>query len=126
MASLQSGNSNFVHIGLSSLSIGYVNACFQEQQQNHNKKKNDQSCFLLKITFPTFIFLPGFSFMNINESQDCRGKESAFFFLHYHFHPLHRLLDIGQEITAESSPLHIASSQTRTGNFGFQAEVANH
>ena len=39
MASLQSGNSNFVHIGLSSLSIGYVNACFQEQQQKHNKKK---------------------------------------------------------------------------------------
>ena len=39
MASLQSGNSNFVHIGLSSLSISYLNACFQEQQQNNNKKK---------------------------------------------------------------------------------------
>ena len=35
---------------------------------------------------------------------------------HYHFHPLHRRLDISQVITAESSPLHIASSQTRTGN----------
>ena len=32
---------------------------------------------------------------------------------HYHFHPLHRQLDISRAITAESSPLHIASSRTR-------------
>ena len=38
---------------------------------------------------------------------------------HYHFHPLHRHLDISRAITAESSPLHIASSRTRTGNLGF-------
>ena len=37
----------------------------------------------------------------------------------YHFHPLHRHLDISRSITAESSPLHIASSRTRTGNFWF-------
>ena len=30
----------------------------------------------------------------------------------YHFHPLHRHLDISQAITAESSPLHIAGSRT--------------
>ena len=35
---------------------------------------------------------------------------------HYHFHPLHRHLDISRAITAESSPLHIASSRTRPGN----------
>ena len=35
---------------------------------------------------------------------------------HYHFHPLHRRLDISRVITTESSPLHIASSRTRTGN----------
>ena len=35
--------------------------------------------------------------------------------LHFHFHPLHRHLDISRPITAESSLLHIASSQTRTG-----------
>ena len=34
----------------------------------------------------------------------------------YHFHPLHRHLDISWAITAESSPLHIASSRTQTGN----------
>ena len=37
----------------------------------------------------------------------------------YHFHPLQRHLDISREISAESSPLHIASSRTRTGNLRF-------
>ena len=35
---------------------------------------------------------------------------------HYHFHPLYRHLDISRAVTAESSPLHIGSSRTRTGN----------
>ena len=34
----------------------------------------------------------------------------------YHFHPLHRHLDISRAITADISPLHIASTRTRTGN----------
>ena len=37
--------------------------------------------------------------------------------LRYHFYPLHRHLDISWAITAQSSPLHIASSQTRTGSW---------
>ena len=37
----------------------------------------------------------------------------------YHFHPLHRHLDISRAIAAESSPLHIAGSRTRTGNLWF-------
>ena len=48
------------------------------------------------------------------------------FFPHYHFHPLQRHLDISQTITAESAPLHMGSSRTRTGTFSFQAHVANH
>ena len=35
---------------------------------------------------------------------------------HYHFHLLHRHLDISRSITAESSPLHIANSRTQTEN----------
>ena len=31
---------------------------------------------------------------------------------HYHFHPLHRHLDISRAITVKSSPLHIASIRT--------------
>ena len=38
---------------------------------------------------------------------------------HYHFHLLHRQLDIRRAITAESSPLYIASSRTRPGNLWF-------
>ena len=38
---------------------------------------------------------------------------------HYHFHLLHRHLDISWAITAESLPLHIGSSWTRTGIFWF-------
>ena len=34
----------------------------------------------------------------------------------YHFHSQQRQLVISRAITAESSPLHIASSRTRTGN----------
>ena len=38
---------------------------------------------------------------------------------HYHLHPLYRHLDTNWAITAVSSPLHIASSRTRTGNLSF-------
>ena len=35
---------------------------------------------------------------------------------HYHFHSYQRYLDIRRVVTAESSPLHIGSSRTWTGN----------
>ena len=38
---------------------------------------------------------------------------------HYHFLPLHIRLDISRAITAESSPVNIASSRTRTGKLWF-------
>ena len=38
---------------------------------------------------------------------------------HYHFHPLRRHLGISRATTAESSPLHIASSRIRTGSLWF-------
>ena len=45
------------------------------------------------------------------------GKGWGYFFNPpYHFHPLYRRLNISRAITAESSPLHIASSWTQTGN----------
>ena len=37
----------------------------------------------------------------------------------YHFHLLHWYLDINRATTAKSSPLHIVSSWTRTGNLWF-------
>ena len=41
----------------------------------------------------------------------------------YHFHPLHRHLDISRAITAESSHLRIAGSRTRTGNLWFSSVI---
>ena len=46
-------------------------------------------------------------------------REDIYLTPHYHFHLLHRRLHIGRAITAENSPLHIASSRTRTGNLWF-------
>ena len=50
--------------------------------------------------------------------QQVKG-EGIFLTPLYHFHPLHRHLDISRAITAESLPLHIARSRTRTGKFWF-------
>ena len=67
--------------------------------------------------FFLFAFFFLFSFTNIHESQGLQGKrEGVSLTSHYHFYPLHRHLDISRVITAESSPLHIASSRARTGN----------
>ena len=53
-----------------------------------------------------------------------QGKREAIYLTPlYHFHPLHRHLDISRAITAESSPLHIASSRTRTGNLWFPSAI---
>ena len=68
----------------------------------------------------TLFFLSGFSFTTIHNSQDCKGRGRAFLLTpHDHFHPLRRHLDISRAITAESSPLHIASRRTRTGELWF-------
>ena len=49
-----------------------------------------------------------------------QGKEEGIYLTPlYHFHPLHRHLDISRAIAAESSPLRIAGSRTRTGNLWF-------
>ena len=48
--------------------------------------------------------------------QDSREGKAISLTPLYHFHPLHRHLDIHRAITGESSPLHRASSRTRTGN----------
>ena len=47
-----------------------------------------------------------------------KGK-GIFLTPHYHFQLFHRHLDISQAITAESSPLNMATSQTQTKNLWF-------
>ena len=76
---------------------------------------------LVTIITETIFFLSGFSFTDIHHSQDNRGRGSLSLSLTalYHFHLLHRHIDISQAITAESSPMHIASSRTWTRNLCF-------
>ena len=44
--------------------------------------------------------------------------EGIYITLLYHFHPLHRHLDISRAITTESSPVHIGSSRTHIKQWG--------
>ena len=67
-----------------------------------------------------FFFLSGFFFDEHSRITGLQGKgEGISLTPHYHFHSLHRHLDINQGITTQSSPLHIASNRTGTGNFCF-------
>ena len=75
---------------------------------------------LIEFFFFFLIFLSGFSFTNIHDLRDSRRKGEAIYLTPlYHFHALHRHLDISRAITAKSSPQRIASSRTRTGNLWF-------
>ena len=67
-----------------------------------------------------FFFLSGFLFPEHSWITGLQGMgEGIPLTPHYNFYSLHRHLDLSWAITAESSPLHIASSQTRTGNLWF-------
>ena len=58
-----------------------------------------------------------------SRSTELQGKREGISLTpHYHLHPFHRHLDFSRAITAESLPLHIASSRTRTGNLWFPNE----
>ena len=69
-------------------------------------------------TFFTFFFFSIWVFFHEQSHfTGQQGKEEAIFLSPlYHFHPLHRHLDISRAITTARSPLHIASSWTRAGN----------
>ena len=76
-------------------------------------------CEYCKIFKNTFFSVWVF-FHDHSRITGLQGKEEGISLtLHYHFHPLHRYLHISRAITAESSPLHIGSSQTQTGNLWF-------
>ena len=75
--------------------------------------KKDKS--KIRIFFSIWVF-----FHEHSRNTGLQGKgEGISLTPHYHFHPLHRQLDISVAITAERSPLYIASSRTRTGNLWF-------
>ena len=63
-----------------------------------------------------YFFYLGFCSRTFTNHRTAGEGEGISLTPHYHFHPLHRHLDISRAITAESSPLHIASNRTRTRN----------
>ena len=73
----------------------------------------------LFVWFCLFFFYLGFLSWTFTIHRTAGEGGGYLFDFPYHFHPLHRHLDISGAITAESSPLHIASSWTWTGNLWF-------
>ena len=75
--------------------------------------------YLLLLLLLLLLFCQGFSFTH-SRITDLQGNgEGLFLTPHYHFHLLHRHLDINLAIATESSPLYVTSSRTRTGNLQF-------
>ena len=75
---------------------------------------------LLLVPSFRFFFLFWFSFTNIHDSRDSRGRGRVSILTPlYHLHPLRWGLDISRAIAAESSPLRIAGRRTRAGNLWF-------
>ena len=73
---------------------------------------------VLPLFFSTSVFIHDHS-----QSTGMQGKGKGISLTpHYNFHLLCRNLRISREITEESSPLHIGSSQTQTRNFCFQSK----
>ena len=67
-----------------------------------------------------FFFPISVYFHEHSRITEMQGKEEGISLTrHFHFQPLHRHLDISRAITVESSPSHIASRRTQTGNFWF-------
>ena len=95
------------------------------------KSKNLMSTFLIFLLKPLFLVTRQDKNCNVTYNlymwiTGLQGKREGISLTpHYHFYPLHRYLDISRPITAESSPLHIASSLIRTENLWFPSEVVN-
>ena len=114
--------------------LPYIKKCFQEHQWSAFLFMGQITQILLflgmllferlKITVceRNFFFSIWVFFHEHSRTTRLQGKgEGIYLAPHYHFHPLHRHLDINMAITAGSSPLRIASSRTPTGNLWFSS-----
>ena len=77
--------------------------------------------FFLLFLWDFFVFFSIWVFFHkLSRITVLQGKgEDISLTPHYHFHPLHRHLDVSRMIIAESSPPYIASSRTWTGDLWF-------
>ena len=72
-------------------------------------------CWIIH-TIASFFFCLGFFSRTLTIHRKAGEGEAFCLTPLYHFHLLQRHLDISWAITADSSPLHRASSRTQTGN----------
>ena len=85
--------------------------------------KEIKFAFWIHLFQRRFFFSIWVFFHNLSRIKGLQGKgEGISLTPHYHFHLLHRHLDISQVITAGSSPLHIAALP-KLGTFGFCAKL---
>ena len=84
-------------------------------------KKYDAQYFIFGTCPHIYIFFFYLGFLSRTFTIHGTAGEGGGYLLTplYHFHLLHRHLDISRAIAAGSSPLHIAGSRTRTGNLWF-------
>ena len=86
------------------------------------KTKMTHLCFIFLFDFFFFFFFffyLGFISGTFTNYLTAREGEGISLIPQCYFHLLLRQLDISRAITAESTPLHIASSRTQTVNLGF-------
>ena len=97
-----------------------VRAVISEFSKNNDLFQNRQIYSRRILEISRFFFSIWVFFHEHSRIAGLQGKGEAISLTpNYQFHPLHRHLDISRVITAESSPLHIASSRTRKGNLWF-------
>ena len=96
----------------------------QSWNTNHELVYNidvEKTCFFnVKLKLFFFSFFSIWVFFSRVTGQQGKG-DGIYSTPLYHFHPLHRHLDISRAVTAESSPLHIANSWTWTWNLRFSS-----
>ena len=97
-------------------SPGFHEINYDIVKQKFNSLLASLKC-IFDLSLKSFFFSIWVFFLLLSRSTRRQGKGEAIYLTpHYHFHPLHKYLDITQVITAGSSPLHIARSWTQTEN----------
>ena len=85
------------------------------------KSKGKQNKLLISLILKEskrlfFFSIWGFFQEHLRFTEQQEKREAISLIPLYHFHPLHRNIDISRAITAKCSSLHIASSRFRTRN----------
>ena len=96
----------------------YLPLKYPEKHRFSDNFRENKLVNLLEFTWYIF-FLSGFSFATHSRITKQKGRGRPILTSPWHFHLIYKYLDIRRAITAENSPLHVASDLTRTWNLKF-------